>query len=189
MPPYRADAAFAGRTGPEVAVPGFAAYYACVTQMTAVDGALAVLRAMVAIADSTVERNTGQLTLTQFRTLRAVDGHTPVTMGRVADELALNPSTVTRACDRLAAMDLVQRAENPLNKRETLLAPTAKGRRLVNRVDEDRRRELATVLDRLDAETRATVITAFARFAAAASETTEEQLRTAKKSLSQADRK
>lgn len=51
-----------------------------------------------------------------------MDGHTPVTMGRVAEELALNPSTVTRACDRLAALELMQKAENPLNKRETLLA-------------------------------------------------------------------
>ncbi len=60
-----------------------------------IDAALAVLRAMVTIADSTVERNTEQLTLTQFRALRVVVDRTPVTMGRVARELALNPSSVT----------------------------------------------------------------------------------------------
>jgi DNA-binding MarR family transcriptional regulator len=153
-----------------VALP--AAYHACVTQLSgpghAADAALAALRAMVAIADSTVERNTEQLTLTQFRALRVIAERALVTMGRVAEELTMNPSTITRACDRLVRLDLLQKAPNPLNKRETLLAPTAKGRRLVDRVDKDRRRALAAVLGRLDAETRAAVVTAFDRFAAAA---------------------
>ncbi|HEY3463677.1 MAG TPA: MarR family transcriptional regulator [Amycolatopsis sp.] len=133
--------------------------------------ALAVLRAMVAIADSTVAHTTEQLTLTQFRVLRVVAERTPVTMGKVAEELAANPSTVTRACDRLAALELLQKAQNPLNRRETLLAPTAKGRQLVDRVDHERRRVLTGVLDRLDGDVRAEVLTAFARFADAASPT------------------
>jgi DNA-binding MarR family transcriptional regulator len=131
------------------------------------DAALAVLRAMVTIADSTVERNTEQLTLTQFRALRVVVDRTPVTMGRVARELALNPSSVTRACDRLVTLKLLEKAPNPLNRRETLLAPTAPGRQLVDRVDRDRRRVLGSVLHRLDAGTRAGVIAAFERFAGA----------------------
>jgi DNA-binding MarR family transcriptional regulator len=129
--------------------------------------ALAALRAMVLIADSTVERNTEQLTLTQFRALRVVVDRTPVTMGRVARELAMNPSSVTRACDRLVALNLLEKAPNPLNRRETLLAPTAPGRQLVDRVDRDRRRVLAGVLNRLDAGTRAATIAAFERFAGA----------------------
>ncbi len=131
------------------------------------DAALAALRAMVLIADSTVERNTEQLTLTQFRALRVVFDRTPVTMGRVARELAMNPSSVTRACDRLVALNLLEKAPNPLNRRETLLAPTGPGRQLVDRVDRDRRRVLASVLSRLDPATRAAAITAFERFAGA----------------------
>ncbi|WP_410573786.1 MarR family winged helix-turn-helix transcriptional regulator [Amycolatopsis sp. cmx-4-61] len=129
------------------------------------EAALAALRAMVLIADSTVERNTEQLTLTQFRALRVVVDLTPVTMGRVARELALNPSSVTRACDRLVALKLLEKAPNPLNRRETLLAPAAAGRQLVDRVDRDRRRVLAGVLGRLDPGTREAAIAAFARFA------------------------
>jgi DNA-binding MarR family transcriptional regulator len=131
------------------------------------DAALAVLRAMVMIADSTVERNTEQLTLTQFRALRVVVDRTPVTMGRVARELALNPSSVTRACDRLVTLNLLEKAPNPLNRRETLLAPSAAGRQLVDRVDRDRRRVLADVLGRLDPAARASAIAAFERFAGA----------------------
>lgn len=129
------------------------------------DAALAALRAMVLIADSTVERNTEQLTLTQFRALRVVVDRTPVTMGRVARELAMNPSSVTRACDRLVALNLLEKAPNPLNRRETLLAPTGPGRQLVDRVDRDRRRVLAGVLQRLDPPARAAAIIAFERFA------------------------
>jgi DNA-binding MarR family transcriptional regulator len=140
-------------------------------ELGAADAALAVLRTMVAIADSTVEHSTEQLTLTQFRALRVVTERTPVTMGRVADELAMNPSSVTRAYDRLAALGLLQKAQNPLNRRETLLAPTAKGRLQVDRVDQERRQVLSSVLDRLGDDTRSAVVAAFAQFAHAASVT------------------
>ena len=140
------------------------------------DAALAALRAMVLIADSTVERNTEQLTLTQFRALRVVVDRTPVTMGRVARELAMNPSSVTRACDRLVALNLLEKAPNPLNRRETLLAPTGPGRQLVDRVDRDRRRVLAGVLHRLDPPARTAAIAAFERFARAV-ETDESEAR------------
>ncbi|WP_410671779.1 MarR family winged helix-turn-helix transcriptional regulator [Amycolatopsis sp. cmx-4-68] len=133
----------------------------------ATGAAMTVLRAMVTIADATVARNTGQLTLTQFRALRVVADRTPVTMGKVARELALNPSSVTRACERLVALNLLEKALNPLNRRETLLAPTAAGRHLVNRVDLDRRQVLAAVLGRLDPDARAAAIAAFAQFAEA----------------------
>ncbi|WP_329056978.1 MarR family transcriptional regulator [Amycolatopsis sp. NBC_01488] len=132
-----------------------------------VDAALEALRAMVAIADATVGRTTEQLTLTQFRALRVVADRTPVTMGKVAQELALNPSSVTRACARLVALDLLEKAANPLNRRETLLAPTPAGRQLVERVDHDRRQVLTAVLRHLDADARDAAIATFVRFAAA----------------------
>jgi DNA-binding MarR family transcriptional regulator len=128
--------------------------------------ALSVLRAMVAIADSTLA-GVSRLTLTQFRALRVVVERTPVTMGAVARELAVNPSSVTRAGERLIALELLERARNPLNRRETLLAPTAAGRRVVARVDHDRRAVLSNVLARLTPADRATVTSAFAAFAAA----------------------
>jgi DNA-binding MarR family transcriptional regulator len=145
-----------------------------VTQTQDTDGALSVLRAMVAIADSTLE-NVAELTLTQFRVLRVVVARTPVTMSAVARELAVNPSSVTRACDRLVALDLLQRAPNPLNRRETLLAPTAAGRRVVDRVDHNRREALSTILDRLDPAARSAVLSAFVQFTQAASMLVPEQ--------------
>jgi DNA-binding MarR family transcriptional regulator len=133
------------------------------------DEALAMLRAMVKIADSTVAEVTAQLTLTQFRALVIIaERKPPVIMGRVAEELAMNPSSVTRACDRLVQLELVQRARNPLNKRETLLAPTTSGREIVARVNRQRRTMLAEVLDRMSPAARSAAVEAFARFAEAA---------------------
>ncbi|GAA5165541.1 MarR family transcriptional regulator [Amycolatopsis dongchuanensis] len=132
--------------------------------------ALAALRTMVSIGDATLAKVTNQLTLTQFRALRTVAERTPVTITRVAQELELNPSSVTRACEKLVALGLVNRAQNPLNRRETLLAPTARGRQIVDQVDADRQEVLGAVLDRLSPETRAAVVAAFAEFTAAAAE-------------------
>ncbi len=64
-------------------------------------------------------------------------------------------------------LKLLEKAPNPLNRRETLLAPTAPGRQLVDRVDRDRRRVLAGVLHRLDPAARVAAIVAFERFAGA----------------------
>lgn len=131
--------------------------------------ALSVLRAMVAIADSTLAGVT-ELTLTQFRALRVVAGRTPVTMGAVARELAVNPSSVTRAGERLLALGLLERTQNPRNRRETLLAPTAAGLRVLDRVDHDRRAVLSAVLRKLGPADRAAVTSAFALFAEAAAD-------------------
>ena len=129
------------------------------------DSALAALRVMVAVADRTLEKVTDTLTMTQFRALRTVAERTPVTMGQVAKDLGINPSSVTRACERLVALFLLERAANPLNKRETLLAPSARGRQLLTQVDQDRRQVLTTVLDSMPEDTRRSVLRAFGQFA------------------------
>ncbi|NIH88311.1 MarR family transcriptional regulator [Amycolatopsis granulosa] len=129
---------------------------------------LGALQVMVGIADASVERVIGELTLTQFRALRIVVEQTPITLSRVAEQVGVNPSSMTRACDRLVAEDLLRKAPNPLNKRETLLAPTAHGRQIVQRVHTDRLGALTAVLDRLDPAERAGVVRAMERFATAA---------------------
>jgi DNA-binding MarR family transcriptional regulator len=146
----------------------------CVAQTSSlrndVESALSVMRTMAAIADSSLATVT-ELTLTQYRALLVVVDRAPVAMSVVARELGMNPSSVSRAGDRLVTLKLVRRDRNPLNRRETLLTPTAAGRRVVDRVRQDRRELLATILDRLDPDSRAAVTAAFEVFrdAAAAS--------------------
>jgi DNA-binding MarR family transcriptional regulator len=52
------------------------------------------------------------------------------TVGQIADELALEPSTMTPLLKRLEASGLVSRTRNPDNERQVVIALTAAGRAL-----------------------------------------------------------
>lgn len=52
------------------------------------------------------------------------------TVGQIADELALEPSTMTPLLKRLEAAGLVSRTRNPDNERQVLIALTPAGRAL-----------------------------------------------------------
>jgi hypothetical protein len=72
--------------------------------------------------------------------------------------------------DRLLAADLVTRREHPATRREILLGLSPAGRRLVRRVTERRRAELARVVAAMPAARRAELLAALRAFAEAAGE-------------------
>ncbi|WP_158884147.1 MarR family transcriptional regulator [Amycolatopsis anabasis] len=135
-----------------------------------VEAAIGALYAMVDIADSTLAEAVGTLSLSQFHTLRIIAERTPVNVSQVADALDMNPSSVTRTCARLATLRLVRRRQNPLNRREVLLAPTARGHQVLERVRDHRRNRFHHILNRLDAAERPAVTAALARFAEVAAQ-------------------
>jgi DNA-binding MarR family transcriptional regulator len=55
------------------------------------------------------------------------------TVGDIADELALEPSTMTPLLKRLEAAGLVRRARNPANERQVVITLTEEGRALRER--------------------------------------------------------
>lgn len=55
------------------------------------------------------------------------------TVGDIADELALEPSTMTPLLKRLEAAGLVRRARNPANERQVVITLTGEGRALRER--------------------------------------------------------
>jgi DNA-binding MarR family transcriptional regulator len=131
------------------------------------DAVLRAARALVGIAVASVEATDHGLTLTQFRGLVLICQGT--TLGAdLAVRLAVNPSSVSRLCDALVNDGMLKRARNPLNQREVLLAPTAKGQRLVAETFERRRAMVRDVLSRIeDPARREAVGLALAEFAAA----------------------
>jgi DNA-binding MarR family transcriptional regulator len=132
------------------------------------DALLAAARALVAVAIASVVELEDQLPLTQFRALVVLVEEGPINATVLAGKLAINPSSVTRLADRLIADGLLRRAQNPLNRREVLLAPTTRGRRTVDRVMARRRADLAKILGELSATDRTATATALRRFADAA---------------------
>ena len=94
-----------------------------------------------------------------------------VTVGDLAVALDSHPSTATRLCDRLERKGLVRRRPGVSpDRRETPVSLTAKGRRLVERVTDRRRRDLRVIVSSMSAEDRERAIVGLTSFAVAAGE-------------------
>ena len=89
---------------------------------------LELTRSLVALATRSVESASEQVTLQQYRALYVLQGIGPCNAGGLAEQLGLHASSVTRLCDRLVALGLLQRDVRADNRREIQLTLTAAGR-------------------------------------------------------------
>jgi len=72
--------------------------------------------------------------------MRAADRD--MTVGELADRLLLKPHSASGLVDRLHALGLADRRESPDDRRRTLIHPTVKAERLLERLTEAHRDEL-----------------------------------------------
>jgi DNA-binding MarR family transcriptional regulator len=135
-----------------------------------VDTVLAASRALVAVAARSLAAAGDEVTLPQYRALVVLAACGPQGTAELAAALAVNPSTVTRMCDRLVRRGLVRRHRQAGDRRSVRIALTAAGRGLVAEVTQRRRAELARLLAALPPGQREPVIAAFRAFATAAGE-------------------
>ncbi|GIH14134.1 MarR family winged helix-turn-helix transcriptional regulator [Rugosimonospora africana] len=112
-------------------------------------------RDLVGVALRSLELLDGKVSLPQFRMLTVLHEIGWCPSSRVATELGLGASSITRLADRLEAAGHVVRGHNPANRSMVTLGLTASGKRLVERVLDWRRAELARILGRLDPDDRA----------------------------------
>jgi DNA-binding MarR family transcriptional regulator len=134
----------------------------------AVEALVAAIPVLVGVATHAIEAFGDEVSLTQFRLLRALAelGSTPSAV--VAERLGSAPSSVTRLADRLEdSGHLVRHRERP-NRSVVRLELTGAGRELVDRVIAARRRELTDVVDRLPAGSGKQVAAALEAVVAAA---------------------
>ena len=134
-----------------------------------VDALLVASRALVGVAARSLAGE-DDVTLPQFRALVVLATRPGISVGELADALDVAPSTATRLCDRLGRKHLVDRRQGTLDRRATEVHLAAAGRRLVERVTERRRRDLAAIAARMPEEAAAGAVAALRRFAAAAGE-------------------
>jgi DNA-binding MarR family transcriptional regulator len=135
-----------------------------------VDAVMAATRVLVALSARSVAGLDGQITLPQFRVLVMVASTGPVNLGAVARALGVHPSNATRACDRLVGAGLLDRRDDPGDRRNLTLDLTAAGRALVRRVMDDRRAAIAEILARMPDEQRRALAPVLESFAAAGGE-------------------
>jgi DNA-binding MarR family transcriptional regulator len=86
-----------------------------------------------------------QVTAAQCHLLMELDGHQPHTVNGLAAALGLDKSTLSRTLDGMAAAELVERAEDPRDRRALRVTLTEKGQRTVRSINDlcdDRYREL-----------------------------------------------
>jgi DNA-binding MarR family transcriptional regulator len=137
-----------------------------------VDALLVASRALVGVAARSFA-DLPDVTIPQYRALVLLTRQSTTTASQLADGLGIHASTATRLCDRLDRKGWIRRQTGSQDRRETVVSLTPAGRRLVERVMANRRRELARIVSRMDATDAATAIRGLTAFTAAADEPLE----------------
>lgn len=122
-------------------------------------------RALIGIALEAISSEGDGVTLPQFRLLLALEGLGRVPSSRLAAQLGLAASAITRMADRLEHAGLLRRGTDQSNRCIVTVELTPSGRRLVSRALAHRHDRIAAVLDRMSPDERAATVRAAGQFA------------------------
>ena len=141
-----------------------------------VEATMLAARALVAISAESVAAVEDVVTPPQLRVLVMIASCGPLNLGAVARGLGVHPSNATRACDRLVSAGLLDRRDDPADRRNLQLQLTEDGHRLVENVMDRRRQAIAEVLERMPVLQRTALVPVLHTFAEAAGEIENEHL-------------
>ncbi|HST47785.1 MarR family winged helix-turn-helix transcriptional regulator [Jatrophihabitans sp.] len=141
-----------------------------------VEAMQAACRVLVAISARSIAAIDDVVDLTQFRALVVIASRGSVSLGELADATSLHLSTASRLCDRLVGRGLLDRADDPANRRQLTLRLTDEGRRLVHDVRHRRKLALQPLLARLPRHTRTQLVSSLRSFAAVSDEPADSDL-------------
>jgi len=139
-----------------------------------VDAVLGSSRALVAVAARSLANLAEDVTLAQYRFLIELASRGPQRLADLATAVGVDRSTATRMCDRLVRKRLVTRRRSQEDRRTVRVSLTAAGAELVAEVSRRRRVEIATIVGRMPAADRHSVVLALRAFADAAGEMPEQ---------------
>lgn len=138
-----------------------------------VEAVMAATRVLVAVSAQSVAAIDDIVTLPQLRVLVMVSSRGGMNLGAVAAGLGVHPSNATRAVERLVVAGLLDRRDDPADRRNLVLELSAAGRALVERVMDERRTAIAAILGRMPAGRRRSLVPVLRSLAAAAGEVPE----------------
>ncbi len=92
------------------------------------------------------------LTIGQLKSLFFIESEGSTNVKKLANALGVTPPDVTRIVDRLVKQGLVNRRENPEDRRMLLLQATEKGGALLARLRENKITHLSHILEHLSTE-------------------------------------
>jgi len=139
-----------------------------------VDAVLRATKVISAAIALSLDGADTRLSLPQLRALALVDARGPVNLSAVAEGLGVNPSNASRACDRLVRNGLLDRREDPNDRRSVVLTLTREGRRLLDRIMTKRRAVLTQVMGRMSVSDQEQMSTAMKAFTDAADQLTRD---------------
>lgn len=135
-----------------------------------VEAVMLAARALVAVTARSVAAVEEVVTLSQLRVLVMVASRGALNLGAVAAGLGVHPSNATRAVDRLVGAGLLERRDDPADRRNLILELSPQGRGLVERVMADRRSAIADIVQRMPVKRRRALVPVLGSFAAACGE-------------------
>lgn len=133
-----------------------------------VDAVVRVAQVAMAVVARSLAAVEEAVTQPQLRVLVMISTRGQINVSTVAEALGVHPSNATRTCDALVRAGLVRRREAPDDRRHVSLTLTAKGKRLVERVLQQRRAAFQTVVTAMRQRDRNQVRAIFTAFADAA---------------------
>ncbi len=110
----------------------------------------------------------GDVTATQVAALRYIDRHVPAFVGELSFGLAITPPAATKTVDRLVGKGLVDRREDPDDRRQHLLTLTEAGSALLERIKKVQQDRLGAVLGRMEEAERKALVRGLRGFMTAA---------------------
>jgi DNA-binding MarR family transcriptional regulator len=135
-----------------------------------VEAVMLAARVLIAVSAQSVAAVDDVVTLPQLRVLVMVSSRGPLNLGAVATGLGVHPSNATRAVERLVVAGLLNRSDDPTDRRNIVLELTSEGQALVDGVMNDRRAAIGEILERMPASRRRALAPVLRAFAAAGGE-------------------
>ena len=122
-------------------------------------------RAMVGLTLRSMEVLGAAVSMPQFRLLLVLSGLGRVPSSRLAHEMGISASSVTRLADKLAAAGLLTRGTDPRSRSVVTVEVTSAGVDLVSRVVARRHEQLAAILAQMSPGERTDAVRVARRFA------------------------
>src|SRR6478736_2742861 len=141
-----------------------------------VEAVLAASRVLVGVAAQSLADIEDAVSVPQLRALMILATRGPMHLTALAEDMGVHPSNATRACDRLVASGLLDRRDNPDDRRHLLLDLTPEGRELIDGIIGRRRAAIEQILHQMPTTHRRALGKALAHFAAAGGEPSPSEL-------------
>ncbi|MEP6980979.1 MAG: MarR family transcriptional regulator [Nakamurella sp.] len=135
-----------------------------------VEAILAASRVLVGVAAQSVAEVENRVSTPQLRALVMVSTRGPLHLNALAELMELHPSNASRAVDRLVEAGLLDRRDNPADRRHLALDHSPSGRALIDRMLKRRREAIGRILHRMPPEHRAPLVEALDHFSEAGGE-------------------